>query len=271
MNRDIMNRFSQNPVNIDIQRSAFNRNHSVKFSGNVGELIPFEVTEVLPGDTFSVDTSKVIRMQPMVTPVMDNLYCDTYWFFVPNRLVWEHWEAFNGETENSPWLNSVTYTVPKVTIPAGGFNVGTIADYMGIPPTMGAGKNINALPFRAYAKIVRDWFYDQNLQTPPVVPTDDTTVTGVNTDDQVTDLCKGGRPFIVAKYHDYFTSALPAPQRAAATQVQFGLNGLLPVNSYAGISTIKDGDPIGRYGAMNYLERTTGNFQHIAQVGTIAV
>lgn len=231
MNRDIMNRFSQNPVNIDIQRSSFNRNHTVKFSGNVGDLIPFEVTEILPGDTFSVDTSKVIRMQPFVTPVMDNLYCDTYWFFVPNRLVWSHWEAFNGETENSPWLNPVTYTVPKVTIPSGGFDVGTIADYMGIPPKMAAGKTINALPFRAYAKICRDWFYDQNLQTPPNVPTDDTTVTGVNTGDQVTDLCKGGKPFVVAKYHDYFTSCLPAPQRSSATQVQFGLNGLLPVYS----------------------------------------
>lgn len=272
MNRDIMNRFSQNPVSIDIQRSSFNRNHTVKFSGNVGDLIPFEVTEILPGDTFSVDTSKVIRMQPFVTPVMDNLYCDTYWFFVPNRLVWNHWEAFNGETENSPWLNPVTYTVPKVTIPSGGFAVGTIADYMGIPPTMGAGKEINALPFRAYAKICRDWFYDQNLQTPPNVPTDDTTVTGVNTGDQVTDLCKGGKPFVVAKYHDYFTSCLPAPQRANATQVQFGLNGLLPVNSYNAVN-ITNGEAVPTTQApMRFLKINTGtNKFDVPSTGNVGI
>ena len=84
MNSDMFNRFSENPVNMNISRSMFNRNHSVKFSGNVGDLIPFYVDEVLPGDTFNVDTAKVVRMQPLVCPVMDNLFLDTYYFFIPN-------------------------------------------------------------------------------------------------------------------------------------------------------------------------------------------
>ena len=86
MNRDIMNRFSMNPVNLDISRSKFNRNHSVKFSFNVGDVIPFYCDEILPGDTVSLDTSKVVRVQPLVTPIMDNLYLDTYYFFVPKQV-----------------------------------------------------------------------------------------------------------------------------------------------------------------------------------------
>ena len=113
MNRDEMNRFVQNPVNLDIQRSIFPRNHSVKFSFNVGDVIPFYCDEVLPGDTFSVDTSKVVRMQPLVAPIMDNVFLDTYYFFVPNRIVWEHWKEFMGEVTSDPWIQPIDYTVPK--------------------------------------------------------------------------------------------------------------------------------------------------------------
>lgn len=231
-NGNIMNHYAYAPVDLDIGRSAFDESHGVKFDGNVGDLIIADWQDVVPGDTWTMSTAKIIRMQPMVCPVFDNLFCDTYHFFVPYRLLWDHFKQFMGETENTPWIQPIEYTVPQIIIPSGGFDFNTIADYIGVPPKMAAGKSVNAFPFRAYAKIVSDWFYDQNLQTPPVVPTDDTNVTGVNTGDQVTDLCKGGKPFNVNKYHDYFSSSLPSPQRAAATQVQFGLNGLLPVNSY---------------------------------------
>ena len=141
-----MNRFSENPINLDIQRSVFNMPHSIKFTGNVGDLIPFELMEVLPGDTFTVDTSKVVRMQPLVAPIMDDVYLDTYYFFVPTRLVWSHWKEFWGENTQGAWYPQVEYTVPQLTIPSGGFNVGTIADYLGVPPKAGAGKKISALP-----------------------------------------------------------------------------------------------------------------------------
>ena len=90
MNRNVNSRFATNPVNLDMNRSTFSRGQSIKFSGNIGDCIPFYVDEVLPGDTFKVQTSKIVRMEPLVAPIMDNVYLDTYFFFVPNRLVWEH-------------------------------------------------------------------------------------------------------------------------------------------------------------------------------------
>ena len=97
MSRNANSRFAINPTDIDISRSTFDRNCSIKTSFNVGDIIPFYVDEVLPGDTHQIDTSKVVRLQTLITPMMDNLYLDTYYFFVPNRLVWEHWKQFNGE------------------------------------------------------------------------------------------------------------------------------------------------------------------------------
>ena len=113
------NRFAENPINLDIQRSVFNMPHSVKFTGNVGDVIPFELPEVLPGDTFTIDTAKVVRMQPLVAPIMDDVYLDTYYFFVPTRLVWSHWKEFWGENTAGPWYPLVEYTVPTSKPPGG--------------------------------------------------------------------------------------------------------------------------------------------------------
>ena len=212
MNRNTESHFSLAP-HVDISRSRFDRSASLKTSFNAGDVVPFFLDEVLPGDTFSVDTSKVVRMQTLLTPMMDNVYLDTYYFFVPNRLVWDHWKEFCGENTESAWIPATEYTMPQITSPANtGWNVGTLADYFGIPTGV-AGLSVSALPFRAYALIMNEWFRDQNLQDPLVVPTDDSTVAGVNTGTLVTDVAKGGKPFIASKYHDYFTSALPAPQK----------------------------------------------------------
>ena len=233
MNRNTTSRFDTNPTNLDISRSTFHRNSSVKTSFNVGDIIPFYVDEVLPGDTFNVNTSKVVRLQTLLAPVMDNIYLDTYYFFVPNRLVWEHWKEFNGENTASAWTQTVEYEVPQITAPAStGFAVGTIADYMGIPTGIPL-LSVNALPFRAYALVCNEWFRDQNLQQPFNIPVTDSTVVGVNTGTFVSDVAKGGLPFIASKYRDYFTSCLPAPQKGP--DVSIGLSGTLPVfgNSYA--------------------------------------
>ena len=212
MNRNSESRFAINPTRIDISRSTFDRSHSVKLSFNTGEIVPFFVDEVLPGDTFNIDTSRVVRMQSLLTPMMDNIYLDTYFFFVPNRLVWSHWKQFNGENTQSAWLPTTEYAVPQLKAPAGGWQIGTIADYMGIPTGV-AGLSVNALPFRAYALICNEWFRDENLTDPLNIPTGDSAVTGVNTGNYIMDTAKGGLPFKAAKYHDYFTSALPAPQK----------------------------------------------------------
>ena len=256
MNNSDFNRFSRNPVTLDISRSIFNRPHKMLFSANVGELIPFYVNQnVLPGDTYKIVTNKVVRMQPLVTPVADDLFLDTMYYFIPNRLVWSHWKEFMGENTASAWTPSVSYTIPQITVPSGGFAVGTIADYMGIAPKLGAGKTVSALPFRAYALVCTEWFRDQNLMNPVHVHVDDTTRTGVNTGDQVTDIELGGKPFIVCKTHDYFTSCLPGPQKAQGPQVEFALNGLLPVNAYSNKSNIKAGDTQNtNFGALSYLK-----------------
>lgn len=226
MSRNQNSRFATNPTNLDISRSKFERSHSVKTSFNVGDIIPFYVDEVLPGDTFQIDTSKVVRLQTPITPFMDNIYLDTYYFFVPNRIVWEHWKQFQGENTESAWLPTTEYTVPQITAPEGGFAEGTIADYFGIP-TKVPGLSVNALPFRAYALICNEWFRDQNLCDPLNIPLSDATVVGVNTGNFVTDVAKGGLPYKAAKYHDYFTSALPAPQKGE--DVGIGLAGDIPV------------------------------------------
>ena len=213
MNRNVESHFALNPTNIDIRRSTFDRSHSLKTSFNVGDIVPFFVDEVLPGDTFNVDTSKVVRLQTLLTPVMDNIYLDTYFFFVPNRLTWSHWKQFNGENTESAWIPQAEYEIPQITAPAdAGWSVGTIADYLGVPTGV-PNLSVSALPFRAYALVMNEWFRDENLSDPLVVPVDDGTVAGVNSGTFVTDVAKGGLPYKAAKYHDYFTSCLPSPQK----------------------------------------------------------
>lgn len=228
MNRNVESHFAKNPTNIDISRSTFDRSSSVKFTFNVGEIVPFFIEEVLPGDTFKVKTSKVVRMQTLLTPMMDNIYLDTYYFYVPNRLVWEHWKEFNGENTQSAWIPEVEYQIPQLTAPAGGWNIGTIADYFGIPTGV-SGISVSALPFRAYALVCNEWFRDQNLSDPLNIPTGDATVAGVNTGTFVTDVAKGGLPYTAAKYHDYFTSCLPAPQKGPDVEIPVTSGHDLPV------------------------------------------
>lgn len=236
MNRNVESHFALNPTRIDLSRSTFDRSASVKTSFNAGDIVPFFLEEVLPGDTFNVKSSKVVRMQTLLTPMMDNVYLDTYYFFVPNRLVWKHWREFNGENTESAWIAETTYEVPQITSPADtGWSVGTIADYFGVPTGV-PGLSVNALPFRAYALIMNEWFRDQNLSDPLVVPDDDATVAGVNTGTFVSDVAKGGKPYIAAKYHDYFTSCLPSPQKGPDVTIGALQPRYLPV--------IGNGDPI---------------------------
>lgn len=228
MNRNVESHFALNPTRLDLNRSRFDRSSSVKLSFNVGDVVPFYVDEVLPGDSFQIRTSKVVRMQTLLTPLMDNIYLDTYFFFVPNRLTWEHWKQFNGENTESAWIPQTEYQVPQLTAPAAGWSVGTIADYMGIPTGV-ENLSVNALPFRAYALIMNEWFRDQNLTDPLNIPVDDATVQGVNTGTYVSDVAKGGLPFKASKYHDYFTSCLPAPQKGPDVTIQTAQLGNAPV------------------------------------------
>lgn len=238
--RNENSRFSQLP-RVNISRSKFNRDSTVKTSFNVGDLIPFYIDEVLPGDTFQVKTNLVARMQPLVSAPMDNLYLDTYYFFVPNRLVWNHWKELNGENTESAWIPETEYQVPQIQSPTGGWNIGTIADYFGIPTGI-SGLSVSALPFRAYSLICNEWFRDENLKDPLETPVDDTTVVGVNTGNYITDCAKGGLPFKAAKLHDYFTSCLPGPQKGPDVTLNIA-SGTVPVST-SSVSRSVSGVPL---------------------------
>jgi hypothetical protein len=250
LNRNTESHFSRLP-RANIQRSVLDLSSSHTTSLNAGDIVPFYVGEILPGDTFDVTTAKVVRSQTLLTPLMDNMYLDTYWFFVPNRLVWQHWEEFCGENKTGPWTQPVDYVIPSISSPVDSsgapttFAVGTLADYMGYP-VQTPWKNTDALspsalPFRAYSLIINHFFRDENFANPLLVPLDDANQVGTNNkpygESQDLSACSnGGFPYKANKFHDYFTSALPAAQRGDPVQVPVDLSGslagIVPVQAY---------------------------------------
>ena len=215
------NRFSAIP-RAQIQRSVFNRSHDYKTTFDSGYLVPFYVDEVLPGDSFKLNCSVFCRLATPIVPFMDNLYLETFFFFVPNRLVWKHWENFMGQQDNPG--DSTDYLIPQTVAGNSGFAVGSVADYFGIPTSV-KGLSVSSLPFRAYQLIYNEWFRDENLQDrvgawAPAAPHKDDPVGDWN-DTNSTGLTLLRRN----KYHDYFTSALPWPQKGDAVDVNFGVGG----------------------------------------------
>uniref|UniRef100_A0AAU8B5J8 Major capsid protein n=1 Tax=Dulem virus 184 TaxID=3145661 RepID=A0AAU8B5J8_9VIRU len=274
MNRNSNSRFAQAPQ-VNIQRSAFDRSSGHKTTFNAGKLVPIYVDEVLPGDTFEMKTSAIIRGSTPIFPVMDNANLDIYFFFVPNRLVWDHWKEFNGENTTSKWEQTVEYSIPQMAPPLSngsvvGWEKGTLADYMGIPTLVGPGASqtnpeysVNHLPFRAYCLIWNEWFRDQNLQDPVLIDTGDSQTNGSHlvpeNNPNKTAIYQaalaGANLLPVNKYFDYFTGALPEPQK--------GPDVLLPLGQMAPVvtTTTDNAQVTATSPNMRFVSNTTLNTQ----------
>ena len=241
MNRNSEYNFAQNPQ-VGVSRSRFQRNSDNKTTFNTGDLIPIYLDEVLPGDTHEIDMACVMRMATPIFPVMDNAFCDFYFFFVPNRLLWQHWKEFMGENKETAWTPKTEYSIPQVTAPAEGWAEGTLADYLGLP-TKVKGISVSALPGRAYGLIYNEWFRNQNITQPTLVEVTDATTTGKNdgskTNDSAITLAK---PLKAAKVFDYYTGALPEPQKGEPIT--------LPLSGNAAIFMYKD-DTLKTKGTLN--------------------
>lgn len=220
MNRNTENHFGNNPSK-SMPRSAFKMSHSHTTSFSTGSIIPIYWKDCLPGDSVKMNVAELIRMTTPIHPVMDCAYIDTYFFKVPRRLVYSHFEELMGENKDDAWTPTKEYELPQVTAPEGGWNKGTLADYFGIRTGVD-GISIDASWFRAYALIYNEWFRSEALIEPAEITMDDTTTAGSNGTDYVTDLQKGGMPAKAGKMAGYYTRALPEPQRGPDIFVPLG-------------------------------------------------
>ena len=246
----------------DIPRSRFSMQKTLKTTFDSGLLVPIMCEEVLPGDTFNVNVTMFGRLATPIFPVMDNLHLDSFFFFVPNRLVWTNWVKFMGEQDNP--ADSISYTIPQQVSPTGGYPIGSLQDYLGLPTvgqvTAGATVSHSALPTRAYNLIYNQWFRDENLQNSRVVDKGD----GPDTTADYTILRRGKR-------HDYFTSSLPWPQKGGtAVTLPLGTSAPIRTTSVPGTAITERLTVLDNNGVVRDLQALSADSYQLHLNGTAA-
>lgn len=242
---------------------------------NEGELVPIYMDEVLPGDTAKVQLNGLIRMSTPIYPIMDNCYMDTYFFFVPSRLLWEHFENMFGENDTDYWAEKTEYSTPKCIIGGtSGLANGSIGDYFGLPTEITKALEINALPARAYAMIYNEWFRDENLETPLMLGYKKSDEGGTNADasketssanaiNKTTNTNEATlyamKPARASKFHDYFTSCLPSPLKNAEAVTIPLSGGAAPIFAYANKELKNKWKSSTNWNSYNYIAGKTGN------------
>jgi len=241
----------------DVPRSKFEGSWTRKTTFDAGKLIPILVDEVLPGDHMKYDVTAYLRMATPLFPIFDNQKIETFFFFVPNRLLWTNWVKFMGE-QASP-ADSISYLIPQIVSPAGGFAINSIYDQFGLPCvgqiTAGQTVTINALPLRAYNLIYHQWFRDENLQTTWAPSTGDGPDASAN--------------YVIAdraKAHDYFTTALPWPQKFVTALANVPMTGTAPIT---GIGTLSGNFP-GVGGVVLESDGTSPTYANYRETATAA-
>lgn len=194
---------------IDAPRTRFNMPFDHDTTFNTGDIVPLEVEEILPGDALQSDASFMLRLMTPIAPFMSRCYLDLYAFFIPNRIVWTHWTEFQGENNSSAWTQAYQYEIPQCTVDEG-LDTGSLGDYMGLPIKNTLEYEISDLYLRAYILVYDEWFRDENIIDPVLFSKGDTHSSTMD---------YSSAPLKAAKFHDYFTSLLPSPQKGPTVPI----------------------------------------------------
>lgn len=251
MDRNTNSHFSYVPERY-LKRSKFNIPFGHKTSFNMGYIIPlFTYLDVLPYETYEMFMASVIRLETPQFPIMDNLFLDIYWFYVPNRILQEHWKEILGENRTGAWYTPTEYSVAQIHIGESGVQENSILDYMGVPTKI-ENFDVSALGVRAYNFIYDEFFRDQNLIEPVTIPTNDTTVQYNKNSPMAGGMCRKA-----AKVHDYFTSALPEPQKGPSIQIPIGESAPVVGNGALGLTNgTNEYNLAGHYGTWSTYTNT---------------